>query len=123
MRVFHFGCSNHESGHYLHSPEIPRDLEERRALSNITRTNPWGRQIDGGLCPKNTQMEGYALIHRKDGWTALAFWDRSVDSRPGSNSVFLADVDCDFAELLRVAYENFPDIVARFRFPITEAKP
>src|ERR1700693_4562864 len=78
MKVYFFGCMR-GPGHYLHSNPSPRGLTERRALCAIERSNPWGYKIDGKLCPAGAQVQGRALVHHKDGWTALSFWDRSVD--------------------------------------------
>ena len=108
MRVFYFGCID-VAGHYMHASSPPRNLEERRAVSQLTHSNPWGLNIDGGLCPRR----GGALVHHKDGWTALAFEDFTVDSRPGSNSVFLAEGTYDFDEMARIAEEYFPAVWAR----------
>lgn len=76
---------------------------------------PWER-VDGALTPgkrdrrgrldyhaQDATHQGEAAIHHKDGWTALAIHDFTVDSRPGSNSVFffrapgLDDTECLFS--------------------------
>lgn len=114
MKVFYFGCVG-EYGHYMFEPPgVKRDA--------FTHTNPWGTKVDGGLCPTggSTQEQGRALVHHKDGWTAMAFWDRSVDHRPGSCSVFLAQGTHAFEEMLRIANESFPKVTARYEFSITD---
>jgi len=78
-------------------------------------------RIDGGLCPKGAQIEGKALIHYKDGWTALSFWDRSVDMRGNSNSNFLADGKFTFEQMVEFAYQNFPEVTRRYKFSIVPA--
>ena len=67
------------------------------------------------------QAEGKAALHYKGGWTALAFWDRSVDSRPGSNSVFLAEGTHQFEDMVVLAQQSFPSIMQRFKFKIEKS--
>lgn len=56
---------------------------------------------------------------QKDGWTAVAFWDRSGgDTRPGCNSVFLARATLSGGELLHMAREQWPEVWNRPGFPI-----
>ena|ERR1019366_3343006 len=121
MRVYYFGC-NEQAGHYMHEPNMVHrsvDTERGRFLYD----NPWGLYIDGDLCMEGKrQIEGEALIHHKDDWTAMAFWDRSVDTRPGSNSVFLAEGTFNFDEMMALAKEYFPQVLNRISFTIREAK-
>ena len=70
-------------------------------------------------------VEGLAKLHnRRDGngeyWTALAFWDCSVDERPGSNSVFILEGLYNFEQALEIAKKTFPTIFKRFKFEIKE---
>ena len=115
MRVYYFGCIEH-AGHYMW---LPGPSSEYRG--DFLRTNPWGYEIDGGLCPAGKEVEGQALLHHKDGWTALSFWDRSVDHRGKCNSSFLAEGKHSFDEMLAIAREHFPSVIARFKFPIVDA--
>lgn len=75
---------------------------------------PWGYSIDGVLQPgcyldrcrwehRGPQNEGEALLHHKDGWTALCFWDRSVDERMGCNSNYFAKGIFTFQEMILMA--------------------
>jgi len=109
--MYYFGCIR-ESGHYLwdeHCHSAGR--AERSAI-------PWGDERDAGLCPKGHQHEGHAALHYKDGWTALAFWDRSVDHRTGSNSNFFAVGTYDAHTMLALVRERFPTIWKRFGFDV-----
>jgi hypothetical protein len=118
MKVFYFGCYD-DKGHYALAADglgLRYSAEERDFVKN----NPWSYKIDGGLCRSWPQTEGEALIHHKDGWTALSFWDRSIDSRPGSNSNFLAEGTYTFAEMVEIATKNFPSIMKRFKFPVKD---
>ena len=113
-RVFYFGCVG-VSGHYMHGVD-------GRSAHRFTQTNPWGYGVDGSLLPKS-QIEGRAFIHHKDGWTALSFWDRSVDSRRGSHSTFLAEGSFGFDEMVAFGKKHFPEVWARYTFPVVEAWP
>jgi hypothetical protein len=116
MKMYYFGCVG-KSGHYMFQPSDSYPKQDH----TFTRDNPWGYQVDSGLCPSGPQVEGRAMIHHKDGWTALSFWDRSVDRRSGSNSNFLAEGTFTFAEMVEFAKERFPKIMARFAFTISSA--
>lgn len=113
MKVFYFGCWD-AIGHFLRTPS---------GATVSTSKTPWGNAVDGGLCPggrdplgrvhTEAQREGMAALHHKDGWTALAFWDRSVDTRYGSNSAFLAEGTLTLPQMMTLACESFPGIMAR----------
>ena len=120
--LLYFGC-HRESGHFFWVPGMnyARDAE---------RTLPWKR-VDGVLCPgagpdpdfptarmTRPEVQGEAALHHKDGWTALAFWDRSVDERGGCNSIFFAEGVYDFEAMKRLAQEHFPEVWKRFRFKV-----
>ena len=96
---------------------------------------PWkDHEIDAALqphrkgCDKHAYCgcgslpEGQALVHHKDGWTALSFWDRSVDKRGGCNSNFFFEGTFDFAQMIELAKANFPTVWSRYTFQIIEAK-
>jgi hypothetical protein len=79
---------------------------------------PWGH-VDGQLAPAG-DVEGEALLHHKDGWTAIAFANRTDDSRPQSNSAFLFDATLTFDEALEEARKRFSQVVERLSFEIVE---
>lgn len=120
QRAYYFGCWN-GPGHFLHKPGGDRAVEREARL-------PWSN-IDGRLCPGGDreacgrpvafEVEGRAALHHLDGWTALAFWDRSVDHRFHSNSVFFVEGTTSAEDVLRVARERFPEILRRLTFAIT----
>jgi len=120
ITIYYFGCWNH-SGHYLYQPGGTSLIAEGFI--------PWGYHIDGGLCPgkrrglkawqtPEIQIEGQASLTKKDGWTALSFWDRSTDHRMNSNSNFVAMGDFTFDEMIKLAKQYFPEIMGRFKFEI-----
>ena len=126
METYYFGCIG-RPGHFLHDQH----------LSIVGREvgPPWmvdRGQVDGMLAPHRkgcdkraycgcgSSPEGRALIHHRDGWTAMAFWDRSVDKRGGCNSAFFAEGIHNFDGMMSIAREYYPSIMARFTFEIVE---
>ena len=112
----HGGC-----GHFFYNKQGQRRW-------NHTQLVPWNF-IDGVLAaddPKEFRRmpfqekypNGQAKIHHLDGWTALAFWDTSGDSRDGSNSVFFAKGTHDFVAMIKLSQENFSDIWDRISFRV-----
>lgn len=59
------------------------------------------------------QEQGRARMHFISGWTVMAFWDRSGDSRGGSSSAFLAEGEFTFDEMCVLARLHFPAVWAR----------
>jgi hypothetical protein len=116
-RRFYFGCGS-EAGHYYWTPGR-HGMAKTRWLSAADHGLPWGR-VDGQLTPRGREVQGEALLHHKDGWTALAFWDRSVDTRGGCNSVFFFDSRLSFEQALADAREHFPQVFARFDFEVVD---
>ena len=111
-RVLYFGCIG-QPGHFMHVAPGRRDYNA---------ATPWGSTPDGTLCPDGErQVEGIAVLHHKNGWTALSFWDRSVDKRGGCNSNFFADQVLSFDEMVALARERFPQVWSRFPFEVVPA--
>lgn len=63
---------------------------------------------DGQLTPKGNNKEGAAKLHHVDNGTILAFHDYTVDSRPGSNSMFWFPGNYTFEEMLQLIKVDFP---------------
>ena len=118
--IFFFGCAKgDQSGHRMHKSRFS-DMQYQE-VARLVYSNPWRHSIDGTLAPAGCgQKQGQALLHCKDGWTAISFWDRTGDSRMGSNSAFLAKGDYTFAEMINLASTAFPEIMASFKFSIVE---
>jgi len=111
--VFYFGFLG--SGHHLY------DFHGEDAHREVT--TPWGYYIDGKLCPQvkdKYEPQGIALLHHKDGWTAIGFWDRSGDTRYGSNSNFLVLGEYTFDEMLALAKAQYPGVFKRMKFSVVE---
>lgn len=113
--VWYHGCDG-RPGHDLHS--------KKRMVRHSEQ--PWGLSLDSGLLVSSDEYygcdstpRGEYKVAQKDGWTAVAFWDRSGgDTRPGCNSVFLVHAIVTGEELLSLARSQWPEIFSRRNFPI-----
>lgn len=110
----YFGCWG-EAGHYLWTP----DHRSEHRVTNFDLNRLFRGEIDSGFCPKlDDQPQGVAALHHaRDGnardYTALAFWDRTGDSRGNSNSCFIFDGTLTAEEVLARARKVFPELMAR----------
>lgn len=113
--IYYFGWSA-PGGHFLLK-------DDHNKILNVDST-PFGRSIDGGLCPQPEpkQPDGKVALHYRAGWTAVAFWDRSGDHRPGSNTVFLTPADCSAMGVIAAAKVQWPQVFARPGFPLNRAE-
>lgn len=117
----YFGCENRESGHYLWMPgmhSVPYHVQRDQLPGPL---QPHG--LDGTYAPLGPEVEGQALLHHVHGRTVLAFWDRSVDHRGGSNSAFILSGRLTFEEAVAQARAAFPEVWARFPFEVVPAPP
>jgi hypothetical protein len=104
--IYYFGCVG-EVGHGFYGGAKGTWLDN---------PSPWPR-VDGALTPgrrdsrgrlEGKGKQGEASLHHLGGWTALAIHDFSVDSRPGSNSVFLIHDTLDLTQALAIAGKREP---------------
>jgi hypothetical protein len=116
--VYYFGAWG-AAGHYLWTPDGGMALEEQRRL-------PW-KAIDGPLAgdpaladpgrpshwSTDNQPEGIVRVHHAAGWTAIAFWDRSCDTRHGSNSALIAAGEHSAREMVELFQRTFPAVWER----------
>lgn len=116
--MFYFGCKN-GAGHYAH--DVRGNYLGRH----------WLNKLDGRTAPKRNRAElpqGHCSLSYTTGndndppYTLVSFWDRSVDSRPGSNSIFAIPGELKFEEALVAINTNFQWVVSRFRFPLVLAE-
>lgn len=118
--AYYFGCWG-QPGHYWRHPTNPL-MKERDIEARVPEPFRRGR-IDSGFCPgavkgsafdrTRPEVEGEAALHHVDGWTVLAWWDRSVDRRGACNSNVVARGTFDFAAMLEVLKRQFPGVAAR----------
>ncbi len=115
MRVYFFGCRG-RPGHYLQRADGYHEHWSKRPV-------PWtDNELDTYLAPKGRpQKQGPALVHHRNGWTALAFWDRTGDGRGNSNSAVIAEGTHDFGAMVTIMQEQLPWLAERLTFELTEA--
>ena len=134
-KMFYFGAWD-SAGHYLTDERGHSIYREDRG------SFPWREgTIDGRLAPhargcfgdhdqtyagrrcrEDEAPQGVALVHHLNGWTALAFWDRTIDSRPASNSAFFAEGDYTFDQMVDMAKSRFAKRWNRMGFRVVEAQ-
>ena len=114
---YYFGYSSH-GGHALHGPAPTVCSSRGRAV--LAGAFNCG-DIDGLLCwTLAGQPEGRARLTHGRGWSAVAFWDRSRDTRPNSNTAFIVRGTLTFDQVVRAAQYHWPDVWRRFSFPIVQ---
>lgn len=128
--MFYFGPWD-RAGHHLTNERGRHVRDDER---DTLPWHEWRGEVDGKLQPHGSrcngraycgcpQPEGAALLHYRNGWTALAFWDRSVDSRGGCNSTYFAKGDFTFAEMVTLASTRFAYRWNKMKFEVREAVP
>jgi hypothetical protein len=121
--MYYFGPYD-GSGHHMYA----EDGDYARGMDD---SFPWdirGHDIDGVLQPQAgvilargahpEEVEGEALLHHKAGWTALCFWDRSVDVRGGCSSNYFAQGEYTFDEMVTMANERFAQRWGKMKFTV-----
>jgi hypothetical protein len=109
----YMGCHG-EPGHYLFNEGMRR-----------FRRYGWPEKLkcfDGLLALQTDTTPYVATVSRLGGQnvSALAFWDYSVDTRAGSNSiVFAPSMTITPEELLTEAQRRFPEVFSRLPQPVT----
>lgn len=103
--------------HSLWSSHLEIGMEEPSPVCSGAVILPWGK-IDWNLCAKGHQHQGKALIHQKDDWTCVAFWDRSGVIEHNAHSAFFVKGEWSFSLVVEYAKEKFPKLFERFDFPI-----
>jgi hypothetical protein len=105
--IFFFGCHDEGPGHFWWRPGFTaRHLypdDERRLLF---------KNIDSGFAP-TPEVDGHAKITHIEGWTVLAWWDRSIDKRGKSNSALVAKGHYHFASMIHFLGVYFPTVARR----------
>lgn len=107
--VYYFGAYS-DVGHALYErPGVIGSPVLRGSL-------PWSlADLDTGLCSgghKGRQVGGHSAIRYKSDrfgnvWTALAIWDKSIDRRENSNSVFLSQGTFTFEQMRELSRQQW----------------
>lgn len=127
-----------QAGHYFfneHGGAGHVYSQSGQAVMRAEKEVPWKPgEIDGGLqphysdckrrdraigyCGCTSSKEGVALLHHRSGWTALSFWDRSVDTRGACNSTYFAKGTFAFDEMVSMAQARFSKRWAKMNFSV-----
>ena len=125
LEAYYFGCWD-DSGHYWHTSPLKQYLPGRKIDERVPLQLRRGK-IDSRFCPGVVDGENYksrseavgeGRLTHVEGWTVLGWWDRSIDSRPGSNSNIVAMGTWDYTVMIAIADAQFPTILSRQRTPI-----
>lgn len=111
MYVYFFGCVGNV-GHYLHDVQL-------RVLRRSPM--PWtfdALEADSVWTRDHRQTEGAAVLSERDGWTCLAWPDRSIDSRRGSHANVVAKGAYTAEQMIAIARVAFPTVLARMKYRI-----
>lgn len=118
MISYYFGRRT-DSGHYLHINTWKSTLDPE------TVGLPWPNKLmDTGLLKNGKipdQPDGRVYWTCARGlWTAFFWWDRTGDSRPGSNSGFYVQgfEHTERQSALDFAMLQWPDVVSRQAYPL-----
>lgn len=111
MELYYFGCGNHGLGHHWYVPGWSGHYDGPCPHSVL------GRGVDGLLAPRPERLGvvSQGFVH---GHTYLAWWDRSVDTRGGCNSVLAAKGKHTARSMFAQAKESFPGLMERQKVPL-----
>ncbi len=130
--ILFFGCWK-EAGHYMRDPggDMPRIQVGGMVTDRWSNVVPWGTRVDGCLAPRlpngAERPNGVASFHvsievlpggEENVWTAISWWDNSIDTRGNSSCTFLADHNGSASSLLAEARAAFPQIFERFKYEV-----
>lgn len=120
--IYYFGCREAGvAGHYLHEPGLQEvtGIYGRKSLRALTGI------IDGLLLEACgvEEAQGRGVWTPLAGYMVLAWWDRTGDTRGGSNSAILLRYagEVSWQEFVDRAKSAFPEIFARQKVPIVDA--
>lgn len=104
-------------GHHLRAPNgrmvTQRNVGEHGFAKQYRDKSYFGlalcADLDGGYVPQECgQVEGCAALTHEAGMTVLGIWDRSIDTRPGSHSTYIAVGTYDFPTMCKLCKVVFP---------------
>lgn len=64
------------------------------------------------------EVQSEAALHHIQGWTALCFWDYSVDQRGACNSNYFAEGEFTFGQMVEMAKTRFAQRWNRMKFEV-----
>jgi hypothetical protein len=109
----YFGCKD-QAGHYVWGKDQPYRISRHEGgwvefLTKLDGILLWSQLPEGLVIHAQFNYGAGNII------TVIGFNDYSVDSRPGSVSMFLFEEHLTKEEALRKAREDFPWVFARLR--------
>lgn len=109
----YFGTGDRDLGHFWWVGQVRRGRLQDDDV-------PWPAwEADGELQPRDpTQPQGLCKLHERDGWTCIAWWDRTRDTRPSSCSVFAAKGRHTFEEMCELLRQFYPNVAERQTEPL-----
>lgn len=124
FRVLYFGCALPATGHSLYDARWERIYESNLpdALKRPDGTmTPYLTRGRGGYVEAIKQPQGHARLNHLWGWSVVAWWDRTVDERMGSNSAFLVEQPMlSFDEVVELGAKTFSAVWKRQTTPLVE---
>jgi hypothetical protein len=121
--VYYFGCWD-QAGHYLVDPS-GRNVSQAGPFtpSNLDVTFPPRMSKPGhSVSSRSVEDETIVVLEHWQGWTVLAMWDRSIDTRGASNAAFIAEGKHTHDEMWELARRYYPKIVARLKAAMMESR-
>lgn len=95
------------AGHYFRDANGNRDRDDVAA-------QPFSYP-DGTHQPDNGQVQGPAALRHEKGWTILAWWDRTEDTRGNCCSALVFEGEHSFETMVQVLEERFNRVFVRRR--------
>lgn len=120
LTAMFFGSRN-DSGHYFW-PGPPQQTYEKILYPESNKTaslRPIMIYFDGVFYPKTGQGHCSLIYIEQIDTTVLAWMDRSVDKRPGSNSAIIAIGRHCLDDLVTWCLSRYPDVIERQPRPLT----
>lgn len=121
MRIYVFGCYAGRPGHVVRKLEgtvllpVSCGMRTTSIISVIQRS-------DGLLPPLDPrERQGRYIRHWIHGFTVLAWWDRSIDTRPGSNAGVWIEGTYSPAETFDIARKHVGMWVSRLPYELVWA--
>lgn len=117
--VLYFGSWGRKPGHFLwtttgtNNPGVEKRLPWRE--SEFYRLPP---QVYRSDYDRDEAPQGHAALHVRKDWTAIAFWDRSVDKRGNCMSAFFLRGIHQWNDAIQIAKHHFPSVWERFPWEV-----
>lgn len=114
-KLIYFGCIG-SKGHFFFGAKGRQGDAAFSEFPGLSRTV--FRFIDGAFTPGFTRDQGLYQINIVPPVMIVAWWDYTVDDRPGSNSNLIGMGYESAEEMIDAAYELYPSVMSRQPRPI-----